>query len=322
MDVIHLNLNIGNAIESRILRIKNRNIRFKIRKMYRDRAFYVLALFGVVWYFIFRYIPIYGIKYAFTNFGRSFTPEFIGFENFRRFFDTPDFMMAFKNTLAINLLQIAFGFPITIIVALLLNEIQKDKVKRVFQTVIYLPHFLSWVVVASIWVTILSPSRGIVNAAIEALGGEAVFFWIKPEWFKPLMVITSMWKSLGYGTITYLAAMSRAEKELYDSSTVDGANRLQQCWHITIPAILPIMVIMFILSFDDILSGFEQIFVFMNGANRAAAETIETYTYKMGILSMDVGFATAVGLFKNVVGLVMVLTTNFISKKITNESLI
>jgi len=322
MDVIQLNLNIGTAIESRIQRIKNKNTRFKIRQMYRDRAFYMLAVFGIVWYFIFRYIPIYGIKYAFTNFGRSFTPQFIGFDNFRRFFDTPDFMMALKNTLAINLLQIAFGFPATIIAALLLNEIHNMKIKRVFQTIIYLPNFLSWVIVASIWITILSPSRGIVNAFIELLGGEAVYFWIKPEWFKPLMVITHMWKSLGYGTIIYLAAMARAEKELYDAAIVDGANRLQQCWHITIPTILPIMVIMFILSFDGILSGFEQIFVFMNGANRTAAETLDTYTYKMGIISMDIGFATAVGLFKNVVGLIMVLTTNFLSKKITNESLI
>ncbi len=322
MDVIHLKFNIEAAIESRILRIKNKRISLKMRKIFRDRAFYMLASFGIVWYFIFRYMPIYGIKYAFTNFGRSFTLEFIGLENFRRFFDTPDFMIAFKNTLAINLLQIAFGFPATIIAALLLNEIHNNRIKRAFQTIIYLPHFLSWVVIASIWITILSPSRGLVNAAIEMLGGEAIFFWIKPEWFKPLMVVTSMWKSLGYGTIIYLAAMSRAEKELYDAAIVDGANRLRQCWHITIPAILPIIVIMFILSFDDILDGFEQIFVFMNGANRIAAETIETYTYKMGIKNMDVGFATAVGLFKNVVGLVMVLTTNFLSKKITNESLI
>ncbi len=317
-----MKLNIEAAVESRIRKIKNERIRVKIRKMFRDRAFYMLAAFGLIWYFIFKYIPIYGIKYAFTNFGRSFTPEFIGLENFRRFFDTPDFMIAFKNTLAINLLQIAFGFPATIIAALLLNEMNRSKIKRVFQTVIYLPHFLSWVVIASIWVTLLSPSRGPVNAVIEMLGGEAVFFWIKPDWFKPLMVVTNMWKSLGYGTIIYLAAMSRAEKELYDAAIVDGATRLKQCWHITIPTILPIMVIMFILSFDDILSGFEQIFVFMNGANRIAAETIETYTYKMGITKMDVGFATAVGLFKNVVGLVMVLTTNFLSKKITNESLI
>ncbi|NLO38526.1 MAG: sugar ABC transporter permease [Ruminiclostridium sp.] len=317
-----MKLDIETAVESRLRKIKNEKLRTKMRKIFRDRAFYMLAAFGLVWYFIFKYIPIYGIKYAFTNFGRSFVPQFIGFENFRRFFDTPDFMLAFKNTLAINLLQIAFGFPATIIVALLLNEIQNSKLKRTFQTVICLPHFLSWVIVASIWITILSPSRGLVNAIIEMFGGEAVFFWIKPEWFKPLMVVTNMWKGLGYGTIIYLAAMSRAEKELYDAAIVDGANRLEQCWHITIPAILPVIAIMFILSFDDILDGFEQIFVFMNGANRAAAETIDTYTYKMGIKNMDVGFATAVGLFKNVVGLVMVLTTNFVTKKRTNESLI
>lgn len=317
-----MDLNIGNAIESRIRRINNRNLRFKLRQIYRDRAFYMLAVFGIVWYFIFRYIPIYGIKYAFTNFGRSFTPEFIGLENFKRFFYTPDFALALKNTLVINLFQIAIGFPATIVTALLLNEIHNMKIKRVFQTVIYLPNFLSWVIIASIWITILSPSRGIVNALIRTVGGESIYFWIKPEWFKPLMVITHMWKSLGYGTIIYLAAISRAEKELYDAAIVDGANRLQQCWNITIPTILPIMVIMFILSFDGILSGFEQIFVFMNGANRTAAETIDTYTYKMGIKSMDVGFATAVGLFKNVVGLIMVLSTNFLSKKITNESLI
>lgn len=247
-----MKFSVADTIESRILRIKNKRIRLKMRKIYKDRVFYFLALFGIFWYFIFKYMPIYGVKYAFTNFGRSFPPKFIGFENFKRLFDTPDFMLAFKNTVTISLLQIAFGFPATIIAALLLNEIHNSKIKRAFQTIIYLPHFLSWVVVASIWITILSPSRGMVNAAIEMLGGEAIYFWIKPEWFKPLMVITSMWKGLGYGTIIYLAAMSRAEKELYDAAIVDGANRLRQCWHITLPAIRPIIVIMFILSFDGI----------------------------------------------------------------------
>lgn len=314
--------NMGSVnIETRISQIKNKKIKDTISYIYRWRFLYLLALPALIWYFIFKYMPIYGIKYAFTNFGRAPEPVYIGFENFKRLFTLPDFSRVFWNTIRISFYNIIFSFPATIILALLLNEVTNTKFKKTVQTVICLPNFLSWVVVAGIWHNILSPSHGVVNYVIQLLGGEPIYFWIDKNWFRPLIVVSGMWKSMGYGTIIYLAALSRVDEELYDAAKVDGAGRLRQTWHVTLPAIRPIIVITFILSFSGVLNIFEQIFVMMNNMVKEVADVIDTYTYHMGIKQMDVGFATAVGVFKNVVSLILVLITNGIAKLLTGESL-
>lgn len=308
-------------INMKINNIKNEKIRNLFKDIYKWRFFYLIALPGLVWYFIFKYIPIYGIRYAFTNFGRAQEIEFIGLENFRRLFSLPDFRRVFFNTVRLSLYNILFQFPTTIIIALLLNEVSNTKVKNSIQTIISLPHFLSWVVVAGVWITLLSPKHGMVNYLITLMGGEPIFFWANSKWFRPLIVITGMWRDMGYGTIVYLAALSRVDPELYDAAKVDGANRIRQTWHVTLPAIRPIIAITFILSFSGILSIFEQVFVMMNNMVKDVAEVIDTYTYHMGIIQMDVGFATAIGLFKNVISLVLVAMANILTKKLTDESL-
>lgn len=309
------------TIDKKLRQIKNEKLRYTMVYLYRWRFLYLLAVPAIVWYFIFKYLPIYGIKYAFTNYGKAPKISYIGFKNFERFLTLPDFTNVFMNTVKISLYQIIFSFPSTIILALLLNEVEKKIFKRTVQTILYLPHFLSWVVIAGIWFNLLSPSHGAVNALIKVFGGEQIYFWIEKGWFRSLIVLSGMWKNMGYGTIIYLAALSRADTELYDSSKVDGANRLRQTWHVTLPAIKPIIVITFIMSFSGILSIFEQIFVFMNNMVKEVAEVIDTYTYQMGIKKMDVGFATAVGLFKNVISLFLVLITNALAKWVTEESL-
>lgn len=308
-------------IEMKINNIKNEKMKNIAKDFYRWRFFYFLAIPGLVWYFIFKYIPIYGVKYAFTNFGRSAEIQFIGLDNFKRLFSLPDFWRVLSNTIRLSLYNILFQFPATIIIALLLNEVSNTKFRNGIQTIISLPHFLSWVVVAGVWITLLSPKHGMVNYFITLLGGEPIFFWANSKWFRPLIVVTGMWRDMGYGTIVYLAALSRVDPELYDAAKVDGANRLRQTWHVTLPAIRPIIAITFILSFSGVLSIFEQVFVMMNNMVKDVGEVIDTYTYHMGIIQMDVGFATAIGLFKNVISLILVVIANALTKILTDESL-
>lgn len=251
--------------------------------------------------------------------GLSPVPKFVGLKNFRLIFTIPDVLPVLRNTIIISMLDIIFFFPSQIILSLLLNEVRKSQVKRTMQTVIYLPHFLSWVTVAGIWFNLLSPSIGPVNAVIKFLGGEPIYFWAQSKYFRPLLIITDMWKNLGYSTIIYLATLSSVDIQLYEAATIDGAKRLKQTWYITLPALRPVIVLGMVGAISGILNVFGQVFVLLNPLVKDVGEVIDTYTYHMGMRKMNMGFATAVGLLKNIIGLILWFTANKTAKKLTGE---
>jgi len=306
-------------LNTRINQIRNPKIRYIAKRLYRDRVLYFLALPTLIWYIIFCYFPVYGIKYAFMDIGLSPVPKFVGLKNFRLIFTIPDVLPVLRNTVIISMLDIIFFFPAQIILSLLLNEVRKSQVKRTMQTVIYLPHFLSWVTVAGIWFNLLSPSIGPVNAVIKFFGGEPIYFWAQSKYFRPLLIITDMWKNLGYSTIIYLATLSSVDIQLYEAAIMDGAKRLKQTWYITLPALRPVIVLGMVGAISGILNVFGQVFVLLNPLVKDVGEVIDTYTYYMGMRKMNMGFATAVGLLKNIIGLILWFTANKTAKKLTGE---
>ena len=291
------------------LRMKNAFAYLKKKKY-----LYILLIPCVVYFIIFNYIPMYGIIIAFKNFNFAkgiLGSEWIGFENFKYMFGLSDFYQVFWNSLYLGFLRMIFGFPIPILLALLLNEIKNRTYQRITQTVLYLPHFISWVVIGGIMVNFLSPSWGIVNIILKQLGSEPVFFMASEQWFRPLVLLSSIWKESGWGTIIYLAAIAGINTELYEAVKIDGANRLQSLWHITLPGIKSTIVVLLILRLGQIMgNGFEQIFVLQNPMNLNVSEVFETYTYRVGIVGGRFSFATTVGLFTSVIGTIFLLASN------------
>ena len=283
------------------------------------RYLFLLLAAAFIWTIIFRYGPMYGVIVAFKKyriFDGIWGSEWVGLANFVRLFSgTTEFGEVFRNTLLISIYRLVFGFPAPVILALLLNEIYQTHFKRVVQTISYLPHFLSWVVMSGVIVQILSPSTGVVNAVIKAFGGEPIYFLTDTGWFIPVLISTAVWKEVGWGSIIFLAAISGADPQLYESSVMDGAGKLRQAWHITIPAIVPVMIIMVILRFGDILeAGFDQIFNLYNPAVYDVADIIDTYVYRIGLVELNFSLSAAVGLFKNVIGLVLVVVVNRVAR--------
>ncbi|MBD2847515.1 sugar ABC transporter permease [Paenibacillus sp. IB182496] len=287
----------------------------------------LLLLPGLIWYGVFFYAPLYGIQLAFKDFrimdGITGSP-WIGLDNFRTIFRaSSDFSTILKNTVLISFYHILFGFPAPIILALLFNEIRFKVFKRITQTISYLPHFLSWVVLSGLLITILSPSSGIVNELIKALGFEPIYFLGDQRYFRFTLVISAIWKEVGWGTIIYLAALASVNPHLYEAAVVDGAGRWKQTWHITLPMIMPTIAIMFILRIGGILdAGFDQILNLYNPVVYEVADIIDTYIYRVGIGQLQYGITTAIGLFKNAIAITLVLGTNYIVKKLGQEGLI
>jgi putative aldouronate transport system permease protein len=280
---------------------------------------YVFLLVPLGLLFIFSYIPMYGVLIAFKDYrigdGILRSP-WNNFQHFKDFFATPYFVRILSNTLIISFLRLAFGFPAPIILALLLNEIGSVPYKRVVQSISYLPHFMSWVVLASILVEVLSPQRGIVGTIFTALGKRPPNLLLNKSFFRPMLVVTGIWQGVGWGTIIYLAAISSIDPEMYEAAEIDGATRLQRAAYITIPSLIPIITIMFILSIGGIMSaGFDQIFNLYTPAVYEVADIIDTYVYRVGLQERRFDFATAVGLFKNVIGVALLLATNAITKR-------
>lgn len=293
--------------------------------LYKYKFMYLLLLPGIIYLLVFHYYPLYFLVVAFKKYsvfkGIEGSP-WVGFHNFRILFSNEWFNQALWNTIIISFMKKLFGFPVPIILAILLNEIRHSIYKRTVQTVIYLPHFLSWVIVGGIWITLLSPSGGLVNEILKLFGVQPIFFMIQPKLFRWILVFTGIWKDAGWSTIIYLAAISGIDNDIYEASLIDGANRFKQALHITLPCILPTIIVVFVLSLAKILNLFEQVFVMYNPLVAPVSETIETFVYKIGIQNGDISLATAVGLFKNVVSLVLVLATNQIAKKLQGSSVI
>lgn len=283
----------------------------------------MLALPGILYFLIFKYLPMWGLVLSFQNYSPFlgvFNSPWVGWDHFQRLFSNPDFPILFRNTLAISFLNLIFFFPLPIIISLLLNELRSEIYKRFIQTVIYLPHFLSWVIIFSLTFLMLSQSDGLVNKLLEYLGRDKYPFLTNPNIFWFLLTAQSIWKEVGWGTIIFLAAIAGVDPQLYEAARIDGANRFRQMWHVTLPAIRTVIVILLILRLGDILEvGFEQVFLMYNGAVANVAEVFDTYVYRVGIQQGQFSYSTAVGLFKSLVGLVLVVFANKLAKKFGEE---
>jgi putative aldouronate transport system permease protein len=307
------------------MELKSQKMTKALRYLNKKKYLYILLLPCVVYFFIFNYIPMYGIIIAFKDFNFAkgiMNSPWIGFENFKYMFGLSDFYQVFWNSFYLGILRMVFGFPLPIILALLLNEIRNMTYQRITQTVIYLPHFISWVVIGGILVNFLSPSWGIVNIFLKQLGIEPVFFLADNNYFRPLVILSSIWKESGWGSIIYLAAITGINTELYEAASIDGASRMQKIRNITIPGIKSTIVVLLILRLGQIMgNGFEQIFVLQNPMNLQVSEVFETYAYRVGILGGRFSFGTTVGLFTSVIGLIFLLASNKIAKLLKEEGI-
>jgi len=293
------------------------------RKIKGNKLIYLMITPGVLYLFIYKYIPMYGLVISFQDYkpyrGISGS-EWVGFEHFERLFTSPDFWMILKNTLVLFSLQLFITFPIPIILALMLNEVRRNYYKRTIQTLVYLPHFMSWVVVVSISYVMLTMDGGIINGLLESMGFKPINFLLNSDWFRPMYVIQIIWREAGWGTIIFLAAIASVDQELYEAARMDGAHRFRQMWHITLPAIRSVIVILLILKIGDVLElGFEHIYLLLNSTNRHVAEVFDTYVYTTGLRQGQFSYATAVGFFKGFVGLILVMFANWLSKKMGEE---
>ena len=294
-----------------------------LKRMYKNKWLYVMILPGLLYFLIFKYIPMYGLIISFQDY-KPFQgirgSNWVGFKHFERLFTEPDFLNILTNTLVLFGMNILFFFPVPIIIALMLNELRSSFFKRLFQSLVYLPHFMSWVIIVSIGYVILTMDGGILNELIAMLGLEKVNFLLSPAWFRPTYIIQVIWREAGWGTIIYLAAIASVDTQLYEAARMDGATRLRQIWHITLPAIRSVIIILLILKIGDVLElGFEHVYLLLNAMNREVAEIIDTYVYTAGLLQGKFSYSTAIGFFKSLVGLVMVVLANKLAKKFGEE---
>lgn len=298
-------------------------------KITRFYPLYIMLIPVLVFYIMFCYVPMYGILIAFKNFNvfqgivKSPWTENHGFYYFISFLTDPTFWQVTKNTLIISAYKIVFGFPAPIILALLMNEMASQKFKRGVQTLLYLPRFISWVIVGGLVLAFLSPTTGVINSILNATGHESVYFILKPQYFRAITVISDIWKNAGWGTIIYMAALSGVNPELYEAAYMDGAGRFRQMWYISLPCIRSTIVMLFILALSGILNaGFDQIFVLYNPMVYNVGDIIDTYVYRMGIQNAKYAYATAVSLFKSLIGLVLILGSDRFFKRIGERGII
>lgn len=284
----------------------------------------LIALPGILHFIIFRYIPLGGNIIAFQDYnmfkGIANSP-FVGFKHFVTLFTYEEFFRILKNTILLSLYSILFSFPAPLILALLLNEVRGMWFKRPVQTLLYLPHFLSWAIVGGIFINLLS-TEGFVNTVLGFFGHKPIDFVTIPEYFCSIIISLSIWKEVGWGMIIYLAALTAINPNLYEAALVDGAGRWRRMWHITLPSLLPAIMILFLLQIGKVLeANVEQVLVFQNPLNRSVGEIIDTYVYRVGLLSAQFSFSTAIGIFQALVGFILILLLNQLSKRMTGESI-
>ena len=281
---------------------------------------------GLAYFLLFRYWPMYGLTIAFKDYlpflGYSGSP-WVGFAHFEELFTSPDFARLMVNTLVLALLTVVFVFPAPIVVALLLNELRVRLVKRSIQSLIYIPHFLAWTIVASLTYLLFAAEYGVLADLIHGVvGGPRADYVAQPAWFRPIVVVQQLWKQTGWGTIVYLAALAGVDTQLYEAARVDGAGRWRQFWHVTLPGIRPAIVVMAILTSGHLLdSGFEQIWLMTTSLNRSVADVFDTYVYYIGITQGAYSYSTAVGLFKGVIGVLLIFGSNLLAKRLDERGL-
>lgn len=294
-----------------------------LKDIRRDKLLYLLALPGLLFFLVFKYVPMWGVVIAFQNyspFAGITGSDWVGFEHFQRFFSNPDFMLLFRNTMAINLMSLFFFFPLPIVLSLLLNELRNEVYKRVIQSIVYMPHFLSWVIISGLTFLLFAKGEGLVNKMLEFLGASRIDFLTDTRLFWGMLTFQTIWKETGWGTILFLAAMASIDPGVYEAARIDGASRLRQMWHITLPAIRSVIVVLLILRLGHMMDvGFEQVFLMYNGAVSQVAEVFDTYVYRVGIQQGQFSYSTAAGLFKSLVGLTLVVISNWLAKKMGEE---
>lgn len=295
-------------------------IKMTVREYIKYRSFVLMFLPVMIYFIVFKYIPMLGNVLAFKNFKFKlgiFGSEWVGFEHFIDLFSSPSFLEVFRNTLIISFSKLLVNFPCPIIFAILLNEIKGKWFKKSIQTISYLPHFVSWVILAGIFKQFLSPSTGPVNIALSSMGLDPIYFLGEPSVFRFTLVFTSLWKGLGWGAIVYLAALSSIDPGLYEAAEIDGANRFHKIIYITVPSLAPVMTVMFILAVGKIMNDdFDQIYNLLSPAVYSTGDVIGTFSYRRGIVDMSYEFSTAVGLFQNIISFALVIITNAFANKV------
>jgi len=295
------------------------------KTIYKYRWLYILMLPGLLYFIIFRYWPLWNTQIAFKDFKPLLGVEgspFVGFKYFLTFFKSFYFSQLITNTLVFSLLKLILGMPMAIILALCIYESAFKRFARLIQTISYLPHFLSWVIMFGILLVMLSPGEGLINEIIKAFGGQPVAFLTSPAWFRGVVVVSDIWKETGWSTIIYLAALMAIDLTLFEAAAVDGASRLQRIWHVSLPGILPAIVIVTLMRLGNILdAGFQQIFVLYSLPVYSVGDIIDTWVYRQGILEFQFSLATAVGLLKGVIGLALVLVANRLAKKLAGTAI-
>jgi len=304
-----------------IIPVKNRSAISYLKKNYE---YYLFLVPGLIFIILFDLMPMYNISIAFKNFkiglGLNNSP-WVGLQNFRKMFSDPNFFIVARNTLEINLMKVIIETPIPMLLAIFINEIANTRIKKVVQTVIYLPHFFTWVVVYSVFYIVFG-STGVINEIIKLLGGNQVLFFMNGGWMRFLLVISDIWRDAGWGTIVYLGALTTIDPNIFEAAIVDGANKLRVIWNITLPSLLPTFVLMLSVRLGNIMTaGFGQVLVFYNPTVYKSVDMISTYTYRTGLGQANYSYGTAIGLFNSVIGFILVVLSNWISRATTNRTI-
>jgi putative aldouronate transport system permease protein len=310
------------ALDQKTLKETRKN---SLARLMKNKYLYLMIAPGLLYFIIFKYFPMGGLMIAFQDYqpflGITGSP-WAGFKHFIRLFTEPTFFMLLSNTLFLFALNLFIFFPIPIILALMLNEVRLKMFKNAVQTVIYIPHFMSWVIIVSISYVFLTVDGGLINEMIAKVGGEKIGFLTDGSWTRAMYILQIVWKEMGWSTIIYLAAVTAVDPQLYEAAKMDGANRLRQIWHVTLPAIRPVIIILLILKIGQTLDlGFEHVYLLLNSLNREAMEIFDTYVYTAGLKNGQLSYSTAVGLFKGLVGLILVIGANKLAKKFGEDGL-
>lgn len=301
--------------------------RSKMQALLHDWRLYLMVLVPIVYYIVFCYKPMYGLVIAFQKynlFKGVAGSKWVGWDNFEFVFSMRDFPIALGNTLILNFLDLLFGFPVPIVLAIMLNEMRMVRVKKIFQTVLYLPHFLSWVIIGGMVLTIFAPTTGVVNSTLMKMDliSNNIPFLTNGVYWRVTYVLVGVWQSMGWGTILYMAAITGINQELFEAAKIDGANKMQQIWHVTLPGIRSTIVVLLILNVGQMMNiGFDRPFVIGNTMVQDYCDVISTFVYRAGIKNAQFARATAIGLFQSVVGLVMITTANFVSRRLGEEGI-
>lgn len=301
--------------------------RSKMQALLHDWRLYLMVLVPIVYYIVFCYKPMYGLVIAFQKynlFKGVAGSKWVCWDNFEFVFSMRDFPIALGNTLILNFLDLLFGFPVPIVLAIMLNEMRMVRVKKIFQTVLYLPHFLSWVIIGGMVLTIFAPTTGVVNSTLMKMDliSNNILFLTNGVYWRVTYVLVGVWQSMGWGTILYMAAITGINQELFEAAKIDGANKMQQIWHVTLPGIRSTIVVLLILNVGQMMNiGFDRPFVIGNTMVQDYCDVISTFVYRAGIKNAQFARATAIGLFQSVVGLVMITTANFVSRRLGEEGI-